>query len=101
MENFVQLFGETHSFSTCEIRNKIGGIGVLGHPKIVLLICSMPGPDGKSFPLCPYCYSNPPFEGIEALINTAKTGSAGKIGKGSGIVAQILWFPRVYVEHLS
>ncbi|KAK7306407.1 hypothetical protein VNO77_44346 [Canavalia gladiata] len=50
-----------------------------------LLICSMPGPDGKSFPLCPYCYSNPPFEGIETLINTAKTNTPGKIGKGAGM----------------
>ncbi|XP_057429200.1 DNA topoisomerase 3-beta isoform X2 [Lotus japonicus] len=49
-----------------------------------LLLCSM-GPDGKSFPLCPYCYSNPPFEGIEALINTAKTSTSGKIGKGAGM----------------
>ncbi|XP_028759686.1 DNA topoisomerase 3-beta [Neltuma alba] len=50
-----------------------------------LLICSMPGPEGKSFPLCPYCYSNPPFEGIEALINTAKIGASGKLGKGAGM----------------
>ncbi|ESW35784.1 hypothetical protein PHAVU_001G264300 [Phaseolus vulgaris] len=58
-----------------------------------LLICSMPGPDGKSFPLCPYCYSNPPFEGIEALINTTKTGSAGKIGKGSGMPCSLCPHP--------
>ncbi|XP_014521718.1 DNA topoisomerase 3-beta isoform X1 [Vigna radiata var. radiata] len=58
-----------------------------------LLICSMPGPDGKSFPLCPYCYSNPPFEGIEALINTAKTGSVGKIGKGSGMPCSLCPHP--------
>ncbi|KAK7280853.1 hypothetical protein RIF29_08385 [Crotalaria pallida] len=50
-----------------------------------LLLCSMPGPEGKSYPLCPYCYSNPPFEGIEALINTAKTGTSGKMGKGAGM----------------
>ncbi|MED6197065.1 hypothetical protein PIB30_053243 [Stylosanthes scabra] len=50
-----------------------------------LLVCSMPGPEGKAFPLCPYCYSNPPFEGIESLINTAKNGPSGKIGKGAGM----------------
>ncbi|KAL1358200.1 DNA topoisomerase 3-beta isoform X1 [Arachis hypogaea] len=50
-----------------------------------LLVCSMPGPEGKAFPLCPYCYSNPPFEGIESLINTVKNGPSGKIGKGAGM----------------
>ncbi|KAL5171259.1 DNA topoisomerase 3-beta [Glycine soja] len=58
-----------------------------------LLICSMPGPDGKSFPLCPYCYINPPFEGIETLINTAKTGTSGKIGKGAGMPCNLCPHP--------
>ncbi|GAB4851852.1 hypothetical protein Ancab_031251 [Ancistrocladus abbreviatus] len=49
-----------------------------------LLIFSMPGPEGKSFPLCPYCYNNPPFEGIDTLFGAAKAGSA-KLGKGAGM----------------
>ncbi len=30
-----------------------------------LLLCSLSGPDGMTYPLCPFCYSNPPFEGIQ------------------------------------
>ncbi|CAK8567137.1 unnamed protein product [Lathyrus sativus] len=58
-----------------------------------LLICSVAGPEGKSFPLCPYCYSNPPFEGIESLINTAKTSTAGKVGKGAGMPCNLCPHP--------
>ncbi|TYI61141.1 hypothetical protein E1A91_D10G152000v1 [Gossypium mustelinum] len=50
-----------------------------------LLIFSMPGPEGKSFPLCPYCYNSPPFEGIGTLFGSAKIGSTGKLGKGAGM----------------
>lgn len=50
-----------------------------------LLIFSLPGPEGKSFPLCPYCYNNPPFEGIDRLFGAAKTGNSGKLGKGAGM----------------
>uniref|UniRef100_A0A803LZK4 DNA topoisomerase n=1 Tax=Chenopodium quinoa TaxID=63459 RepID=A0A803LZK4_CHEQI len=49
-----------------------------------LLLFSMPGPEGKSFPLCPYCYNNPPFEGVDKLFGAPKTGP-GKLGKGSGM----------------
>ncbi|KAL2531014.1 DNA topoisomerase 3-beta [Forsythia ovata] len=50
-----------------------------------LLIFSMPGPEGKSFPLCPYCYNCPPFEGIDTLFGATKTGSTVKSGKGAGM----------------
>ncbi|XP_074383430.1 DNA topoisomerase 3-beta isoform X6 [Apium graveolens] len=50
-----------------------------------LLIFSMAGPEGKSFPLCPYCYNNPPFEGIDTLFGASKAGSTGKLGKGAGM----------------
>ncbi|XP_030507422.2 DNA topoisomerase 3-beta isoform X1 [Cannabis sativa] len=50
-----------------------------------LLLCSMPGPEGKSFPLCPYCYNSPPFEGITTLFGAAKTGGSNKLGKGAGM----------------
>ncbi|KAJ4827020.1 hypothetical protein Tsubulata_033804 [Turnera subulata] len=50
-----------------------------------LLIFSMAGPEGKSFPLCPYCYNSPPFEGIDTLFGASKTGSTGKLGKGAGM----------------
>ncbi|KAH9679958.1 DNA topoisomerase 3-beta [Citrus sinensis] len=50
-----------------------------------LLIFSMAGPEGKSFPLCPFCYNNPPFEGIDTLYGTTTTGSFGKLGKGAGM----------------
>ncbi|KAL0392491.1 UNVERIFIED_CONTAM: DNA topoisomerase 3-beta [Sesamum radiatum] len=33
-----------------------------------LLIFSMPGPEGKSFPFCPYCYNNPPFEECDGTL---------------------------------
>ncbi|KAM7277602.1 hypothetical protein ACFE04_004736 [Oxalis oulophora] len=50
-----------------------------------LLIFSLLGPEGKSFPLCPYCYNNPPFEGIDTLYGASKTGTSLKIGKGAGM----------------
>ncbi|XP_015887107.3 DNA topoisomerase 3-beta isoform X1 [Ziziphus jujuba] len=50
-----------------------------------LLIFSMPGPEGKSFPLCPYCYNSPPFEGIDTLYSAAKTTGSSKLGKGAGM----------------
>ncbi|RZR87473.1 hypothetical protein BHM03_00014904 [Ensete ventricosum] len=50
-----------------------------------LLIFSTAGPDGKTFPLCPYCYNSPPFEGIDKLFGTLKLGNSGKIGKGAGM----------------
>ncbi|KAJ7957287.1 DNA topoisomerase [Quillaja saponaria] len=50
-----------------------------------LLLFSIPGPEGRSYPLCPYCYSNPPFEGIETLIRADKMGGSGKLGKGAGM----------------
>ncbi|OVA12979.1 DNA topoisomerase [Macleaya cordata] len=50
-----------------------------------LLIFSLAGPEAKSFPLCPYCYNNPPFEGIDTLFGAQKQGSSGKLGKGAGM----------------
>ncbi|KAK1319080.1 hypothetical protein QJS10_CPB04g01429 [Acorus calamus] len=51
-----------------------------------LLLFSMAGPDGKSFPLCPYCYNSPPFEGIDALFGALDLkSSSGKPGKGGGM----------------
>lgn len=49
-----------------------------------LLICSM-GPEGKSFPFCPYCYNSPPFEGIENLYGASKASNAIKPSKGAGM----------------
>ncbi|XP_058093481.1 DNA topoisomerase 3-beta isoform X2 [Magnolia sinica] len=50
-----------------------------------LLLFSLAGPEGKSFPLCPYCYNSPPFEGIDTLFGALKTGSSSKLGKGAGM----------------
>ncbi|XXG46925.1 hypothetical protein AAC387_Pa02g1653 [Persea americana] len=50
-----------------------------------LLLFSMAGTDGKSFPFCPYCYNSPPFEGIDTLLGALKMGSSGKLGKGAGM----------------
>lgn len=50
-----------------------------------LLLFSMAGPDAKSFPLCPYCYNSPPFEGIETLFGSLKLGDSKKLGKGAGM----------------
>lgn len=47
-----------------------------------LVLFSLAGPDGKSYPLCPYCYSNPPFEGAEKLFGGV--GFKGEPGKGGG-----------------
>lgn len=45
-----------------------------------LVLCSLPGPDGKSYSLCPYCYNNPPFEGIETVFGGHSIGKANKSG---------------------
>lgn len=45
----------------------------------------MVGPDAKSFPLCPFCYNNPPFEGIDKLFGALKLDDTGKVGKGAGM----------------
>ncbi|KAL6526662.1 hypothetical protein OROGR_015752 [Orobanche gracilis] len=50
-----------------------------------LLIFSLPGPEGKSFPFCPYCYNSPPFEGIGNLFGASKTAGAVKPSKGAGM----------------
>uniref|UniRef100_A0A7N0TSD1 DNA topoisomerase n=1 Tax=Kalanchoe fedtschenkoi TaxID=63787 RepID=A0A7N0TSD1_KALFE len=50
-----------------------------------LLLFSMAGPEGKTFPFCPYCYNNPPFEGIDTLFSAVKTGNSTTPGKGAGM----------------
>ncbi|KAL5542809.1 hypothetical protein UlMin_010519 [Ulmus minor] len=50
-----------------------------------LVLFSLSGPEGKSFPLCPYCYNSPPFEGIETLYGAVKAGGSSKLGKGAGM----------------
>eukprot|EP00899_Mesostigma_viride_P006662 jgi/Mesvir1/15998/Mv08302-RA.2 len=42
-----------------------------------LVLFSLSGPDGKTYPLCPFCYSNPPFEGVGKLFG-------GDASKGAG-----------------
>lgn len=42
----------------------------------------MPGPEGKSFPLCPYCYNSPPFEGVDRLFDSKKFHSNSQKGSG-------------------
>jgi hypothetical protein len=29
-----------------------------------LLLFQLAGSDGKTYPLCPFCYNHPPFEGV-------------------------------------
>eukprot|EP00271_Cylindrocystis_brebissonii_P005978 TRINITY_DN1845_c0_g1_i9.p1 TRINITY_DN1845_c0_g1~~TRINITY_DN1845_c0_g1_i9.p1 ORF type:complete len:630 (+),score=80.22 TRINITY_DN1845_c0_g1_i9:2116-4005(+) len=43
-----------------------------------LLLFSLSGPDGKTYPLCPYCYNHPPFEAAGSL-------PVGVGAKGSGM----------------
>ncbi|XP_010247445.1 PREDICTED: DNA topoisomerase 3-beta isoform X1 [Nelumbo nucifera] len=50
-----------------------------------LLIFSMAGPEGKSLPLCPYCYNSPPFEGIDTLFGSLKISNSGNSTKGAGM----------------
>lgn len=50
-----------------------------------LLIFSMPGPEGKSFSFCPYCYNSSPFEGIGTLYGASKAGVPNMLGKGAGM----------------
>ncbi|XP_058181028.1 DNA topoisomerase 3-beta isoform X3 [Rhododendron vialii] len=50
-----------------------------------LLIFSFPGPEGKTFPFCPYCYNSPPFEGIGSLFGASKAGGSVQLGKGAGM----------------
>lgn len=53
----------------------------------------MPGPEGKSFPLCPYCYNSPPFEGIDTLFSAVKTSGSSKLGKGIGMPCSLCPHP--------
>lgn len=32
-----------------------------------IVLFSLSGPDGKTYPLCPFCYNNPPFEGAHKV----------------------------------
>ena len=32
-----------------------------------LVLFSLSGPDGRTYPLCPFCYNNPPFEGASKV----------------------------------
>ncbi|CAI5501254.1 unnamed protein product [Closterium sp. Naga37s-1] len=45
-----------------------------------LVLYSLPGPEGKTFPLCPYCYNHPPFEDLGKPITpaTSTTASSSK-----------------------
>ncbi|GIL45930.1 hypothetical protein Vafri_3041 [Volvox africanus] len=44
-----------------------------------LLLFSLSGADGKTFPLCPFCFNNPPFEGV------LKVGVEGAAGSKPGM----------------
>ncbi|KXZ51646.1 hypothetical protein GPECTOR_11g100 [Gonium pectorale] len=44
-----------------------------------LLLFSLSGQDGKTFPLCPFCYNSPPFEGA------VKVGVEGAVGSKAGM----------------
>ncbi|GFR42563.1 hypothetical protein Agub_g3474, partial [Astrephomene gubernaculifera] len=44
-----------------------------------LLLFSLAGADGKTYPLCPFCYNNPPFEGA------MKVGVEGAVGSKPGM----------------
>ncbi|GBG76124.1 hypothetical protein CBR_g21873 [Chara braunii] len=48
-----------------------------------LVLFSLSGEDGKTFPLCPYCYNSPPFEGVETLSLGVVTGRPGT-GRAAG-----------------
>ncbi|CAI5998652.1 unnamed protein product [Closterium sp. NIES-64] len=41
-----------------------------------LVLYSLPGPEGKTFPLCPYCYNHPPFEDLGKPITPAASTTA-------------------------
>lgn len=41
-----------------------------------LLLCSLSGPDGMTYPLCPFCYNNPPFEGIQKVVDSTFCASS-------------------------
>lgn len=43
-----------------------------------LVLFSLSGTDGKTYPLCPLCYNYPPFEGVSKL--EAGAGSTTKLG---------------------
>uniref|UniRef100_A0A5K1B5K9 Uncharacterized protein n=1 Tax=Nymphaea colorata TaxID=210225 RepID=A0A5K1B5K9_9MAGN len=61
-----------------------------------LVLFSLAGPDAKSFPLCPYCFNNPPFEGVDSLfgaLHIGKGGNSGKSGKGIGMPCSLCPHP--------
>lgn len=51
-----------------------------------LLLFSLAGADGKTYPLCPYCYNHPPFEGV------AKVGG-DVVGKHAGMACTTCLHP--------
>jgi hypothetical protein len=53
-----------------------------------LLLFSLSGHDGKTYPLCPFCYSNPPFEGA------LKASTRLCLGWAPGLCAMCRWLPR-------
>eukprot|EP00798_Chlamydomonas_sp_ICE-L_P024301 gene24302-9904_t len=44
-----------------------------------IVLFSLSGPDGKTYPLCPFCYNHPPFE------NITKVGVEGASGSRAGM----------------
>lgn len=45
-----------------------------------LLLFSLSGHDGKTYPLYPFCYSNPPFEGVMKVWACGPAGAAPGAG---------------------
>jgi DNA topoisomerase-3 len=39
-----------------------------------LVLFTVDGPDGRAYPLCPYCFSHPPFEGVTKVWGGAGSG---------------------------
>ncbi|EFJ52569.1 hypothetical protein VOLCADRAFT_79203 [Volvox carteri f. nagariensis] len=48
-----------------------------------LLLFSLSGSDGKTYPLCPFCYNNPPFEGVLKVGGWGKGDGEGRKRKGA------------------
>ncbi len=49
-----------------------------------LLLFSLSGADGKTYPLCPFCYNSPPFEGV-AKVGTSSCGAVNWGGGGRSL----------------
>ena len=61
-----------------------------------IVLFSLTGPDGKTYPLCPYCYNYPPFENAVG----GGGGGAGDAKAGAGAQVGLSTVCKVHCKHV-